>query len=107
MVQKNSGHRFTLRSFEMDEKNPPDDGADIFGGADDGAVAIGIVNCSSWSWGLEKMIGNASIESEHAGLDEVWIQVDGSRRKAQLRRGPLVTLDRRSQVPAPIDPKCL
>jgi len=105
--QKNNGHRFTLRSFQMDKNRPPDDGADIFGGAEDGASAIGIVNCSTWSWGLEKMIGNASIESEHAGLDEVWIQVDGSRRMAKLSRGPLVTLERRNQVPAPIDPKRL
>ncbi len=107
MEQKSSGHRFTLRSIVMDENRSPDDGASIFSGAEDGASAIGIVNCSSWSWGLEKMIGNASINTEHANLEDVWIQVDGSRRKTQLRRGPLVSLNRRSQVPAPIDPKRL
>jgi len=104
MGQKNNGHRFTLRSFEMDENRPPDDGADIFGGADDDAATVGIVNCSSWSWGLKKMIGNASLETEHAGLDEVWIQVDGTRHKARLSRGPLITLERRNQMPATTDP---
>lgn len=103
LEQRNNGHRFTLRSFEMDINNLPDDGADIFAGVDDGAANIGIVNCSSWSWGLERTIGNASIESVHAELEDVWIQVDGARRKAKLSRGPLVTLGRRNQVPAPTD----
>ena len=99
--QKNSGHRFTLRSFELEENSPPDDGVSIFSSPDDGAAAIGIVNCSGWSWGLEKTIGNASIESKHIDFEDVWIQVDGSRRKAKLSRGPLVTLERRNQLPAP------
>ncbi len=102
MAQENSGHRFTLRSIVMDENSSPDDGASIFNGAEDTASAIGIVNCSSWSWGLNRMIGNASINTEHAELEDVWIQVDGSRRKAKLSRGPLVTLERRNQLPAPI-----
>ncbi len=102
MEQNDNGHRFALRCFEMGENSPPDDGADIFSGADDGAAAIGTVNCSSWSWGLEKMIGNASIVSNHIDFEDVWIQVDGARRKARLSRGPLVTLERRNQVPAPI-----
>jgi aminomethyltransferase len=100
--QKSNGHRFTLRSFEMDEDSLPDDGANIFSGQDDDADVVGIVNCSSWSWGLEKTIGNASIESEHSNLDEVWIEVDGARHRTKLSRGPLVTLERRNQVPAAI-----
>jgi len=99
--QKNSGHRFTLRSFEMDENSLPDDGADIFAGENNGADKVGVVNCSGWSWGLEKTIGNASIKSEHARRDEAWIEIHGARHKAKLSRGPLVTLERRNQVPAP------
>ncbi len=102
LEQKKDGHRFTLRSFEVDENNLPDDGADIFAGKNNGADKVGVVNCSGWSWGLEKTIGNASIKSEHARLDDAWIEIDGARQKAKLSRGPLVTLERRNQVPAPL-----
>jgi aminomethyltransferase len=107
LEQKKDGHRFTLRSFEMDENNLPEDGTDIFAGENNGADKVGVVNCSGWSWGLEKTIGNASIKSEHASLDEAWIEIDGARHKAKLSRGPLVTLERRNQVPASTDPKRL
>ncbi len=65
-------------------------------------VIVGTVNCSSWSWGLDKMIGNASIKSEHADLEQSWATFDGKRLELNLSCGPLITLERRSQVPAPL-----
>jgi aminomethyltransferase len=104
LKQKTNGHRFSLRSFEIDKNSQPDDGAEIYAGVDGQDVSIGTVNCSSWSWGLEKMIGNASIKSEHAELEDAWVILNGERCELKLSQGPLINLERRSQVPAPLDP---
>ena len=65
-------------------------------------MMVGTVNCSSWSWGLNKMIGNASIKSEYAELEDAWIPLNGKHVKMKLSRGPLIALERRNQVPAPL-----
>jgi len=103
LSQKNDGHQYSLRSFEIDENCQPDDGAEIYASIDDQDVSIGTVNCSGWSWGLEKMIGNASIKSEYAELQDAWILLNGERCELKLSRGPHIALERRNQVPAPID----
>jgi len=103
LEQNKNGHRHTLRSFEIDENSQPDDGTEIYASIDDQDVSVGSVNCSSWSWGLEKMIGNASIKSEYAEIQDAWILMNGKGLKMKLRRGPLITLERLNQVPAPVD----
>ena len=100
LEQKRNGYRYTLRSFAIDENSQPDDGAELYAGVDDDTL-VGSVNCSSWSWGMNKMIGNASIKSEHAALEHAWISLGGKRLPAQLSRGPLLALERRNKVPAP------
>ena len=97
--QKENGHRFTLRSFEIDDNNPPGDGAKLYAGVNDDTL-VGSVNCSGWSWGMNKTIGNASIKSEHAALEHAWIEPGGQRLQVRLSRGPLITLERRNKVPA-------
>jgi len=99
--QKKNGHRFTLRSFEIDDNSPPDDGQELYAGVDNDTL-VGGVNCSGWSWGMNKTIGNASIESEHAALEHAWIELGGQRLQVLLSRGPLITLKRRNKVPAPL-----
>lgn len=103
LQQKKNGHRYTLRSFEIDENVQPDDGIDIYRNADEQKNSIGIINCSSWSWGMSKTIGNASVRTEHANLEDAWILLDGKHFSVKLSRGPLIALQRRNQVPAPID----
>ena len=98
--QKRNGHPFTLRSFELDQDSQPDDGATLYGAAADDAVEVGIVTCSHWSWGLGKTIGNVSLQTGHAGLDTAWVVLDGKRTPLGIRRGPLIELERRNQVPA-------
>ena len=39
----------------------------------------------------------------HAELENAWIPLDGKRFEVKLGRGPLIALERRNQVPAPID----
>jgi glycine cleavage system T protein (aminomethyltransferase) len=100
-AQKKNGHQFALRSFVMDARCLPDDGSDLFVKTDGRDTSIGIINCSSWSWGMNKTIGNASIQSEHAGTKEAWASIAGDRVKLALARAPLVSFVRRNQVPAP------
>ena len=101
--QKKNGHQFTLRSFVINEDCLPDDGSELYAADGDHDISVGIVTCSSWSWGMGKTIGNASIKSEHANLDSAWVTIDGKRVKLTLSRGPLISLERRNQVPAPTD----
>ena len=98
--QKKSGHQYTLRCFEIDGVSQPDDGAELFASLDGHDASVGIVSCSSWSWGMNKMIGNASILSEHAALGHAWIELGGKRLHVLLSREPLITLQRRNKVPA-------
>jgi len=99
--QKEQGYPYTLCSLQIDTREVPDDGATLFLEPEGDAVA-GIVNCSFWSWGLNKVIGNASIESEHADIASAWLDNDGIRIKVSLSQGPLVNLERRNQFPAPL-----
>ncbi len=101
-AQKRNGHQFTLRSFVMDSRCLPDDGSDLFVETGGQESSIGIITCSSWSWGLNKTIGNASIQAQHASTKEAWVSISGDRVKLALTRGPLVSFDRRNLVPAPI-----
>ena len=98
--QKRNGHPFTLRSFELDQNSQPDDGATLYGGPADDDAEVGIVTCSHWSWGMSKTIGNVSLQTRHAGLDTAWVSMDGKKIPISIRRGPLIELERRNQVPA-------
>ena len=103
LEQMENGCRYTLRSFEIDTESLPNDGAALLADAGENDTSVGSVNCSSWSWGMNKVIGNASIRSEHADLRNAWVILGGKRAEVKLSRGPPVTLDRRNQVPAPVD----
>ena len=100
--EKQQGSRFVLRSFAKTDASKADQGTDIWASIDGEDVQIGLVNCSSWSWGLEKMIGNASIYRQYMNTSEAWIFVEGKSQKLQLSRDPLLNLERRNLVPAPI-----
>jgi aminomethyltransferase len=100
--QKAEGHPFVLRGIEIDERNAPDDGTELFASEDIDAASIGMINCSNWSWGLNKTIGNASLESTHGDIGEAWFTQAGNRVRVRLSRGPFINLERRNQVPAPV-----
>ena len=101
--QQQSGYRFTLRSFEIADPRALPDGIELYASIDGEDLQIGLVNCSGWSWGLDRMIGNASIESPHADLEEAWISVESEVLKVKLSRGPLMKFEQSRQVPAPIE----
>jgi aminomethyltransferase len=96
--QKRNGQNFVLRSFSFEENIQPQDRSTVF----DGDEVVGEITCSHWSWGLQKMIGNASIKLEHRDIENAWTTIDGTRVDIVLSRGPQVVLERRNQVPAKI-----
>ena len=100
LEQQDKGCPFTLRSFQIDERNPPEDGSKLYLSDSDDAASVGIVNCSSWSWGMDRTIGNASIKSEHSVLEEAWLTLAEKRIAVKLSRGPLIKLERRNRIPA-------
>ncbi|MEH6589886.1 MAG: aminomethyltransferase family protein [Halioglobus sp.] len=100
---KEQGQRYVLRSLQIDGQCQLEDGAALVAEIDGQERQVGSVNCSAWSWGLEKTLGNASIELAYADLTEVSMQVGAVRRNVVLGRGPVLNLERRNQVPAHIE----
>ncbi len=98
--QNKNGPAYSLRYFSMDNDKQLPDGTQIYAGDSD--VVIGSANCSSWSWGLQKTIGNASIKSEFRDQEHGRVSVDGSFVDLSITQKPMVDLQRRNQVPAPI-----
>ena len=100
--QKQEGGRFVRRSFKMGSALKPEDGADIWGKVDSQEILIGSINCSSWSWGLNNMIGNASIIRDYGELKQAWLVVDNNRLDITLSQGPLLSFERQKKTPAKI-----
>jgi glycine cleavage system aminomethyltransferase T len=101
--EKQNGYRYSLRSFEIDTPHMPEEGAELCATVDGKEVEIGLMPSHCWSWGMGRTIGNASIESQYAGLGQAWTIIGKKRLSVKLTRGPLINLERRTQVPAPID----
>lgn len=101
--QQQSGWRFSLRSFEINDPRKPQNRARLYARVDGRDTSVGLINCSSWSWGLGRHIGNASIECPYADLEEVWTVVENEKLTVKLSRGPLRRYKRSKQVPAPIE----
>jgi aminomethyltransferase len=99
--QNKNGPAYSLRYFSLDEDKRPPDGTEIY--ALHSNDVIGSVNCSSWSWGLQQTIGNASIESEHGDQECGRVSINGQLANLKLNQKPLLDLQRRNQVPAPTD----
>jgi aminomethyltransferase len=100
--KKREGSQYAIRGFQTTDAQELEDGAAIYGREDGAEIIVGSVNGSTWSWGLQNLIGNASIYTEHLRTRDLWIRVKDQAVKITLRRGPFINLDRRTQVPAPL-----
>jgi len=101
--KKSAGHENQMRSFTIDTTAVPEDGAVLRDGAGPDTTEVGIITCSHWSWGLNAMIGNASMKSEYADHDRAWVNIGGNDHEVKLCRGPLYNPDRRNAVPASVE----
>jgi len=63
IAQRLSGPRFFSRRFQLMRHMEIEDGESIYSDINGEIVEIGFVACSSWSWGLKQVIGNASIRA--------------------------------------------
>ena len=100
--KQRSGPNFLLRRFQSTDRIEVEDGEIIYSDIDGQNMEIGFVACSSWSWGLERTIGNASIQAAFADATNSFLVLEGERVPVRLERKPLLNLDRRNQVPAPL-----
>jgi len=64
---------------------------------------IGAINCHAWSWGLQKIIGNASIYARYKDLTEAVFLANDIEYRVQLLNGAHISLERRTQLPARIE----
>lgn len=101
--EREHGSRFAFRTFSLDKEITLGERAEITDGPGDEHTVIGITTSSSWSWGLGQTIGNASIDSEFRALENAWVHAGDKWVEITLRKGPLLALDYRNQVPAPTD----
>jgi glycine cleavage system T protein (aminomethyltransferase) len=102
IAQKNSGPNFLLRRFQSANRIQIEDGEIIYSEINGKNIEIGFVACSSWSWGVERMIGNASIRAEFKDATNAWLMLDSEQIHVGLERKPLLNFEQRNQVPAPL-----
>ena len=100
--QKN-GQSWAIRTIQVETNLDLVSGCELFTRINDEKVSIGTVSCSAWSWGLEKLIGNASISSNYKELAEAILVTNGVEYRVILGRGPHLDLVRRCQAPAEIE----
>ena len=100
--RKENGSQYLIRCFQTADERIPVEGLPVYASKDDSTVVVGSINCVSWSWGMEKTIGNVSLLKDYAKMDEYWVLLDGQPLAVELSRGPLIRLARRNQVPAPL-----
>ncbi len=98
--QMKSGPAYSLRYFSINNEMELPNGTEVY--AVGGDEVIGSVNSSSWSWGLQKTIGNASIKYENRDEERGRVSIEGKILDLRLCSRALVELPRRNQVPAPI-----
>ena len=101
--QQAKGYRFILRQFELDTNLSLEDGAPIYIQSGGEKIEIGTINCSAWSWGLKKTIGNASLKEQHRDVASAIIEVHENSYNLALRKGPFVNFPQRNIIPAPLD----
>ena len=100
--QQDGGPNFLLRRFQSTGRIEIEDGEVIYADIDAKTVEIGFVACSSWSWGLDRMIGNASIRAEFRDATNSWLKRNDEQVPVGLELQPFFNPDRRNQVPAPL-----
>ena len=100
IAQQDNGPRFFSRRFELENRIDIEDGEKLYSKINGEIIEIGFVACSSWSWGLERTIGHASVRAEFNDTKRAWLHVAGERVLAELGDGAFIELEQRNLVPA-------
>ena len=99
--QQANGTRFVLRQFELDRHLNLADGSPIYDVS--GEIEIGSINCSAWSWGLQKTIGNISLKEKYQDAVSAVVDILHDSHPLILRRGPFLNPPQRNATPAPLN----
>jgi aminomethyltransferase len=99
--QQANGNRFVLRQFELDRHLHLADGSPIYDVS--GEIEIGSINCSAWSWGLQKTIGNISLKEKYQDAVSAVVDILHDSHPLILRRGPFLNPPQRNATPAPLN----
>ena len=97
------GNRFVLRQFELDRHLHLEDGSPIYDVSGEIKIEIGTINCSTWSWGLQKTIGNISLKEKYQDVVSAVVDIHQDSYLVILRRGPFLNLPQRNAMPAPLN----
>ena len=104
--EQDAGQKWVHRSIQIDvvgkNSKQPLLGT-LYINVDGREVSIGSINCSAWSWGLQMVIGNAAILSEHQNLSEAVLLVDNKKYQVKITQGSHINLERRNKVPTILD----
>jgi glycine cleavage system aminomethyltransferase T len=103
LSQQANGSRFVLRQFELDRHLHLADGSPIYNVSGATKIEIGIINCSTWSWGLQKTIGNVSLKEKYQDVVSAVVDIHQDSYPLILRRGPFFNLPQRNATPAPLN----
>ena len=98
--QQQDGPRFAFKQLTVSQQLEVDDGEIIYALVDGERQEIGFVACSSWSWGLDQVIGNASVETHYADVTDAFLDIAGNEVALRLTNEPLMTFAHRNTTPA-------
>ncbi len=102
LKERAGGSRFVMKGFSIDVECDLADGAELFAALDGEAVQVGTLPSVSWSHTAKGWIGLSSLRTEHAGLSEGFVEIDGEKIACRIVELPFIDLERRRQVPAPL-----
>lgn len=100
--ERATGPRFVMQSFTIDADCELADGAELYADIDGQQTQIGTLPSVSWQYGRNRWIGLASLRVAHADRVDAYVVVAGGRHDCRIMPSPLVSIERRRQVPAPL-----
>lgn len=100
--ERANGSRFTMKGFSIDGECELADGAELFATIGGEAVQVGTLPSVSWSHSAKGWIGLSSLQTAHSGLTQGFVEIDGDKIACRITELPVIDLERRRQVPAPL-----
>lgn len=100
LAQASRGPRFVFRHFVADCRAEDIRGAALMAPAKRGTAVIGRVTSASWSWGLGKTIGLASVDARYADAGAAFVDADCARLPVTFSARPAFDVARHRETPA-------
>jgi len=103
LKEKERGPRFKTGGLTIDQECDISDGMKIYTVIDGKVLQAGTCTSVAWSYGLNRWLGIASIQSDFFRSDLAYhIQIGGEQIAGRLMKLPFVKYARYRQIPAPV-----